>query len=1627
MQGEQSDDVIVSMDPLSSHVFLLNQESTPWDVDIPIWSCTGLARDGSPPVSQSEVYETLGRPLLLHALEGYNSTLMAYGQTGSGKTYTMMGDNREGEGGEGAGIIPRMCRELFIELANRTLTAPTGERLSWEVHVRYVEVYCEKISDLLNSGASVGIREEITPHSAAFALVGARRIPVTTTEDLLQALTMGNRWRRTAATKSNDRSSRSHAIFSIDLTEIISFEEPDGTVASAPSKSLTIRLVDLAGSERVSETGVQGTQLKEAKDINLSLFTLGCVIECLSDSKRRGIKPPYRNSVLTKLLRDAFGGNSKTTMICTIGPCEAYRAQTIQTLHYAAKARRVLNKPRVKEDPSALELRRANEELLELRRQLEEAQRNGHHYASIEAELQEAKSRLRHEQKDAKIRRQVMEKREAELAARLRELEDQRESYEAQMQALEAEADRARLQQKKRESDLRKAHKLADEYAQQRLKELEEQRIASEAALRSKEDELLRMQRTIEERMKAADATAKCRIDELQRQQKTLEAQLKEKERLASMHERELRKKHKLAEEEARAVEKRIFEMEEEWAAKVRTLEAAAKQREEEVAQRTREAQGALCKAEAAARRMEEEMMQKWREADNQARRLQSEVAAKEVELNRRVLEATRSAQQREMELNERLRNAEYELSRRERESAQHLVEMEALKQAAAQQTESAKAKERTVDEQHNLRAEALQALENQLKQREEDLKRQFDELMKMQRDWNQQRMDQQLKMQMEHEAALHEVKQRSAEFVQKEIDLRTQTDAMASKLRAQEMQLEKQQMEFLAQKNDFETAMQRERHAMLRAREEVQLAQDRNEAQSQLAESRRLEQEAALRERRAELEAAYQTRESVLREKAASVAAAQDAATTKEVELYQLQERLKTEQRDLRRRAHEAGMNRGRMQTDFIASLQQFEMNLSGSGTGLGKEEMSTIRMSTEFKAAEGQNGGITTETLNLREQRYFAAFESMYRGIIIREAEMEFRGLVRNNQLEVRDIQRRAQLAQESERVGALQMQLDAAVGERKSAELREASASQQITALMQELENQRREAMEVKVRMNSALSAAQFAEVQVRQLRLDAYEAEGKLRDREQTCQMAVAEAERNSETVRHACVAARENAMRLLVSFEEAQRSLIEHHYNNEFQSLRLLQISDRRVLDREGTILKWQSLYRRRNEGDIAVIAKDDANRPQRMADEAQRLRSLVAREETLARKEDCLAAECQRFEQRVLDFDSYERSHKTEVARQESAVQKYLLELEEMDQRKAREFAERERQLVEMAERLRAKQSQVRTNAQGMFESLLQRSVEQQSALADAHEEMQRVSLQRAKYMEQERELLRQAQRGDAGAMQQLLQLHEAYVESEKKQLKLRARKLEKEETRMKQRLAEQEAEIHRYLLEIEEEDIRRNELSQQGQELMREAEERLSKAKFKEAAVRDLARQYHLEALEAEEKSRAEETMLRRAEQETKKKAKIRKADLERQRQAANTAAEASERTLLEMETDLKTIVNKNKDAEHNIKSKDAEIKRQKKYYLDLSKMLEERDEMLRKEHNLRICGKNNAGSLAKDLLDVNDALRKQVDTWKQKFDVLLHDGKIECEKCSWRNKKEASTCLCCGYTGILDLTAVK
>ncbi|ESS67045.1 Unc104-like kinesin [Trypanosoma cruzi Dm28c] len=533
--SEASQELAVTMDPSRSMVFLNDRldGQRMFSVDMPIWSCVGRALDDSAPVTQSALYKRVGRPLLSHAIAGFNSTLIAYGQTGSGKTYTMMGevgsnvmdDHEDVLNKSEEGIIPRLCRDMFQEIQRLSVKSASGESFSWEVQVSFVEVYCERISDLLNRNTPVSLREEVVGNETFFALTGVRRVPVSNTEDILRALKIGNGCRKKASTSMNERSSRSHAIFIVELTEIISIADSEGEVASAPRRSLAIRLVDLAGSERIGESGVSGQRFKEGVDINLSLFTLGLVIESLSDPRRRNIKPPYRESTLTKILKEAFGGNSKTTMICTVAPSQAHRSETLQTLQYASKARCVMNKPHVDENPSATILCKANEELLKLRCQLLEAGQGGAQQRYLILQLAQAKQRLQQEQESSRRRKAFFEKQKKELAAHFRKEEEEREEYSSKLQQLSAEVKRAKLEQKEKERELHHALCKAEECR----RENESQRELLEKRFNRQSKDMLQRQQDAEGRVQQLESTLGRRVDELLDTVENMKNELKNK------------------------------------------------------------------------------------------------------------------------------------------------------------------------------------------------------------------------------------------------------------------------------------------------------------------------------------------------------------------------------------------------------------------------------------------------------------------------------------------------------------------------------------------------------------------------------------------------------------------------------------------------------------------------------------------------------------------------------------------------------------------------------------------------------------------------------------------------------------------------------------------------------------------------------------------------------------------------------------------------------------------------------------------------------------------------------------------------------------------------------------------
>ncbi|RAL14603.1 kinesin-3 family protein uncB [Aspergillus homomorphus CBS 101889] len=291
--------------------------------------------------TQEDVYNCLGEDFLDHNFEGYHTCIFAYGQTGSGKSYTMMGTSEQ------PGLIPRTCEDLF----QRIETAESPD-ISYNVRVSYFEVYNEHVRDLLVPRTEpphyLRIRESPTEGPYVKDLT---EVTVKNYEEIMRFMRKGDMSRTVASTKMNDTSSRSHAVFTITLKQI----HHDLSTDETTERTARIRLVDLAGSERAKSTEATGQRLREGSNINKSLTTLGRVIAALADpqqgrpAKRKGKDiVPYRDSILTWLLKDSLGGNSKTAMIACISPSDY--EETLSTLRYADQAKRIRTRARVNQD-----------------------------------------------------------------------------------------------------------------------------------------------------------------------------------------------------------------------------------------------------------------------------------------------------------------------------------------------------------------------------------------------------------------------------------------------------------------------------------------------------------------------------------------------------------------------------------------------------------------------------------------------------------------------------------------------------------------------------------------------------------------------------------------------------------------------------------------------------------------------------------------------------------------------------------------------------------------------------------------------------------------------------------------------------------------------------------------------------------------------------------------------------------------------------------------------------------------------------------------------------------------------------------------------------------------------------
>lgn len=334
----------------------------PFSFDYSFWSHDCYQEDekgyfvptSSKYADQRTVFDTVGKEVLDNAWEGYHTCLFAYGQTGAGKSYSMVGY------GANKGIVPISMFEIFERIKKNA-----NSIVQYEVQFSMMEIYNERIQDLIvdpkeRPAQGLKVREH---QKLGVYVEGLTKHPVDSYEAIEGLMEEGNKNRTIGSTIMNASSSRAHTIISIEFKQR---EEKDGLKTE---KLSVINLVDLAGSERASKTGATGDRLKEGSAINTSLTMLGLVIAKLAEREMKGkgnVVIPYRDSVLTRILQNALGGNSKTIMICAISPATDNYDETLSTLRYADQAKKIKNKAIINEneqDKMIRELREENEKL----------------------------------------------------------------------------------------------------------------------------------------------------------------------------------------------------------------------------------------------------------------------------------------------------------------------------------------------------------------------------------------------------------------------------------------------------------------------------------------------------------------------------------------------------------------------------------------------------------------------------------------------------------------------------------------------------------------------------------------------------------------------------------------------------------------------------------------------------------------------------------------------------------------------------------------------------------------------------------------------------------------------------------------------------------------------------------------------------------------------------------------------------------------------------------------------------------------------------------------------------------------------------------------------------------------
>ncbi len=399
--------------------------------------------------TQEDVFAHVGVSVCNAVLDGINASILAYGQTGSGKTWTMQGSSTNSTDlatlDELRGVVPRSLEFLFNSINKRQ--ADSGGKLTFSCYCSFYEIFNEKVFDLLDPSASMpaanspavglNIREDASRGVYVEGLLEER---VDTPVAAFNALNRGYRNRHVGETLMNRESSRSHAVFTLVVKATEEDTDERGSVLTRV-RSSRFNLVDLAGSERQKSTNTSGERLKEASSINVSLSTLGQVISALVEkSEGRDRHIAYRNSKLTFLLRESLGGNSRTTLVAAISPSDMNFAETLSTLKFAQRAKRIKNQAVVNEDVNGT-VEALKTELSLLRRQLQDAK--GRCRLSIEGKILRTSSasdvgtkggRWRYELKEASLLTEALKRAEA--------AEAKREAAERRVQILVQQAEK---------------------------------------------------------------------------------------------------------------------------------------------------------------------------------------------------------------------------------------------------------------------------------------------------------------------------------------------------------------------------------------------------------------------------------------------------------------------------------------------------------------------------------------------------------------------------------------------------------------------------------------------------------------------------------------------------------------------------------------------------------------------------------------------------------------------------------------------------------------------------------------------------------------------------------------------------------------------------------------------------------------------------------------------------------------------------------------------------------------------------------------------------------------------------------------------------------------------------------